>query len=81
MTWIQTISEDEADGFVKRFYDGKQAQLGFVPNIIKAFSLSPEILRTSQAFFKALMFGPLTLSRPQREMIAIVVSKINECHY
>jgi alkylhydroperoxidase family enzyme len=31
--------------------------------------------------FRAIMYGPSPLSRYQREMIAVVVSAINKCHY
>ena len=41
----------------------------------------PEIMKAEQSLYKTLMFGPSTLGRARREMIAIVVSRINDCHY
>jgi len=81
MTWIRTVSEKKAKGYVKRVYDAKRKELGFIPNIVKTFSLRPEIMKAEQSLYKTLMFGPSTLGRARREMIAIVVSRINDCHY
>ena len=53
-----------------------------VPNVIKAFSLRPEKLRTFIAKYNELMLSddsPLT--RLEREMIAVVVSSHNHCVY
>ena len=57
-------------------------KLGMVPNVIKAFSLRPEKLRTFIAKYNELMLSdgsPLT--RLEREMIAVVVSSHNHCVY
>ena len=67
MTWIRTVSEGQAEGFVKRVYEGKRADLGFIPNLVKTFSLRPGIMRAEQSLYKTLMFGPSTLSRAQRD--------------
>lgn len=81
MTWIRTVSEAEATGYVKSVYEAHQKSRGWVSNIIKSFSLRPDLLRAFQNLFATLMFGPSELSRPQREMIAVVVSVTNRCHY
>jgi alkylhydroperoxidase family enzyme len=31
--------------------------------------------------YSTIMFGDSPLSRTQREMIAVVTSQVNECHY
>ena len=31
MTWIRTVSEKQGKGFVKRVYDAKRKELGFIP--------------------------------------------------
>jgi alkylhydroperoxidase family enzyme len=33
------------------------------------------------ALYKAIMFGPSKLSRVERELLAVVVSRANSCHY
>lgn len=81
MAWIQTISEVEAQGALKVVYDGLIRERGFVPNLHKALSLKPTILRPLTMLIGSIMFAPGSLSRAQREMIAVVVSKLNNCHY
>jgi uncharacterized peroxidase-related enzyme len=82
MAWIDMVNESEAEGRLKEFYQKMgDPKTGQVPNIIKILSLNPKHLENHAAFFKGLMFGRSGLSRPQREMIATVVSTVNECHY
>ena len=42
---------------------------------------SPAALKDSIRLYATLMFGESPLSRAQREMIAVVTSQANECHY
>jgi uncharacterized peroxidase-related enzyme len=59
-----------------------QDKLGLVPNVIRAFALRPEKLRTFIAKYNELMLGEdARLSRLEREMIAVVVSSHNHCVY
>jgi alkylhydroperoxidase family enzyme len=44
-------------------------------------SLHAETLRDHAVLYKTLMFGTGGLSRPEREMIGVVVSAANRCHY
>jgi uncharacterized peroxidase-related enzyme len=81
MTWIRTVSEAEATGYVKSAYEAHVKARGWVSNIVKSFSIRPDILRAFQNLFVTLMFGPSDLSRAQREMLATVVSVANRCHY
>lgn len=81
MTWIRTISEEEATGTVAKFYNGSKRSWGGVDNIIKSVSLNPHALRALMTFYNGVMHGDGDLSLGQREMIAVTVSVINECHY
>lgn len=81
LAWIKTISEDQAEGHLKREYDAAIKRAGRVFNIVKINSVKPDILRTFMQFYLKLMHGPSGLSRAQREMIAVVVSVLNKCHY
>jgi uncharacterized peroxidase-related enzyme len=81
MAWIRTIEENEADGALKEIYDEQRGQAGAVANILKIHSLSSEVLRAHLAIYQAAMHAPGELSRAQREMIAVVVSVANGCHY
>ncbi|MDX2102613.1 MAG: peroxidase-related enzyme [Alphaproteobacteria bacterium] len=56
-------------------------KLGLVPNVLTAWLLRPEKLRTFIASYNALMLGESGLSKLEREMIAVVVSAVNHCYY
>jgi len=42
MAFIETVSVDQATGEVRAMYERAQANLGYVPNYAKVFSLRPE---------------------------------------
>ncbi|RMF68678.1 MAG: peroxidase [Calditrichaeota bacterium] len=81
MAWIETISEADAKGSLKQQYDAAVRRAGRVFNIVKINSLKPEVMRPFMQVYLQLMHGPSGLSRAQREMIAVVVSRLNQCHY
>lgn len=81
MAWIRTISPSEAQGELKRLYDQATARAGRVWNIVRLMSLNPGALDASMNLYLRIMHGPSPLTRAQREMIAVVVSKVNACHY
>jgi len=39
------------------------------------------VLKRSMELYKGIMFGPSGLSRQERELLAVVVSRQNDCHY
>lgn len=81
MAWIKVIQEDEADGRLKALYDKYTDPWGGVDNILKIHSLNVKSLQTHFDLYAHLMRGPSDLSRIQREMIAVVASAVNHCHY
>ena len=81
MAWIKIIRENEATGRLKRLYDQITEPSGEVDNIMKIHSLNIRSLMAHLDIYKTLMYGRSELSRAQREMIAIVVSGINQCYY
>ena len=82
MAWIRTVDEAEATGIVKEEYDAALARAGQLYNIVKLLSVRPKSMRPFIELYIAIMFDEDSpLSRIQREMIATVVSKVNECHY
>ena len=81
MPYIKQVSDEEAAGAVKRELDKAHKRAGRVWNIVRIMTPNPEALRTSISFYSALMHGESPLSRMQREMLAVVVSKTNHCHY
>jgi len=81
MAWIKVIQEAEAGGELKQLYEQMTEPWGGVDNILKIHSLNPASLRAHFEIYKTLMRGRSGLSRVQREMIAVVVSSVNHCHY
>ena len=81
MTWIRTVPEDEAEGQLARFYEQAVARAGRVFGIVKTMSLSPPVLEASMALYRRIMFARVGLARRQRELLAVIVSRVNDCHY
>jgi uncharacterized peroxidase-related enzyme len=81
MAHLRLTDVDEATGTLKEEYDAAVGRAGKVFNIVKAMSLRPGVLRRSMELYKGIMFGPSGLSRQERELLATVVSRENDCHY
>lgn len=81
MPHIRTISLDEAEGSVKRQYDAALKRAGRVYNVVRIQSLNPRVMDASLRLYTASMHGPSGLSRTEREMLAVVVSRTNDCFY
>ena len=79
--WIEIISEREAEENLAKQYSQLIEPWGGVDNILKIHSLSPDSLKAHVLLYKVLMYGKSPLTRPQREMIAVVASAANHCHY
>ncbi len=56
-------------------------KLGFVPNVLSAYAHDMGRLEAFVAMHDDLMRAPSDLSKLEREMIAVVVSTVNHCHY
>jgi alkylhydroperoxidase family enzyme len=81
VAWIKTIPLEQAKGALRREYEAAIQRAGRVWNIVKLMSLNPRTLRASMGVYLSAMHGPSPLTRAQREMLAVVVSKANGCHY
>ena len=69
------------DDDLKAAYAKCIEKLGFVPNVLQAYSLRPQKLRNFMAMYNELMLAPSGLSKLEREMVAVVVSSANRCYY
>lgn len=81
MAWIKVIQEEEAMGRLKELYEKYAEPSGKVDNILKIHSLNVKSLKGHFDLYAHLMRGRSGLTRIQREMIAVVVSTANQCHY
>jgi alkylhydroperoxidase family enzyme len=79
--YLRLIDEHEASGELREEYDAAVRRAGKVFNIVKAMSLRPPVLRTAMELYREVMFGRCELTRAERELLAVVVSSANDCHY
>jgi uncharacterized peroxidase-related enzyme len=78
---LRVPGEDEVPDEVRELWAGPLERLGFVPNVQRVFALRPAHLLAWWSYYDELMRGESGLSKVQREMIAVVVSATNRCHY
>ena len=81
VAWIKTVGEDDATGLLASIYKSATARAGRVYQILKVQSQGPRALRSGMGLYSEIMHGESPLTRGQREMLAVVVSKVNACHY
>ena len=81
MPFLKLVREDEAAGLLAEEYEAAIERAGKVFNIVKAMSLRPAVLRRAMQLYREIMFGASGLSRVERELLAVVVSRANDCHY
>ncbi len=79
--WLHVPGEDDVPPAVKELWALPLEKLGFVPNVLRVYALRPRHLELWWAFYDELMRGDSGLTKAQREMIAVVVSATNRCHY
>jgi alkylhydroperoxidase family enzyme len=82
MAWIEMVPEDAAEGDLAELYEAtRDPQFGRVDNIMAIHSLHPAGLRAHHELYREVMSGTKTLRKVEREMIALVTSLANSCHY
>jgi hypothetical protein len=81
MPWIDTVGVDQARGRLARSYRAALERAGRVSGIVQVQSLAPAVLDASIGLYQRILFADQGLGRYQREMLAVVVSRANHCHY
>ncbi len=81
MAWVKQTEVADATGLLEKIYADTKKRAGRVFNIITVQSLNPQTLRASMGLYMQTTLADSPVSRALREMIATVVSKVNECHY
>jgi uncharacterized peroxidase-related enzyme len=81
MAWIHQVTESEATGSIAAVYDTARKRAGGIANIIRVMSQDGATTRASMQFYVQLMKAPNALSAARREMLAAVVSNVNQCYY
>ncbi|MDH3271932.1 MAG: carboxymuconolactone decarboxylase family protein [Gemmatimonadota bacterium] len=81
MPYIHQVPVAEATGLLKKLFDEAVDRAGRIWHIVHIMSQNPRTMDASMKLYGAIMFGPSPLSRRQREMLAVVTSKANDCFY
>lgn len=82
MAWIETVPDDTREGPIGRTYAAAVKRAGRVFGIVRLMSLQPEILDASMALYQATTTSARSpLPRWFRELVAVRVSRLNDCFY
>lgn len=81
MPWIKQINESDATGHLKEIYQNLNSNRGKISNIMKVHSLNPNAMKSHLDLYMSIMFNNSNLSREEKELLAVVVSAINNCEY
>ena len=82
MTWISTISYDDAEGALKKLYDRIKGPDNNVDNIMMAHSLRPHSMEGHMSLYKYVLHHPRnTLPKSYLETFGVWVSFLNDCKY
>lgn len=65
----------------EKYFAVCEDKLGMVPNVLRAYAFDIDKLNAFTAMYNDLMLGESNLTKLEREMIAVVVSATNRCHY
>lgn len=82
MPWIEAPHEDDwgsdLEGLKSEVLDAKWGRVDW---IMRIHSLDAGSMAAHNALYRQVMKGTASLRKVEREMIALVVSGVNECHY
>lgn len=66
---------------LRKYFAVCDEKIGFLPNVLAAYSFDETKLRAFIGMYNDLMMGDSALSKLEREMVAVVVSAANRCYY
>ena len=81
MAFINQVPIDDATGETRKLYDAAIRRAGGVANIIRVMSQDGKIASASMGLYVASMKTENALTGAQKEMLASVVSNVNDCFY
>lgn len=81
MSWIPIIPPTSADSELATANNVVSGSRGRVANILGVHSVRPEIMLAHLRLYHELMFASSELTRAERETVAVVVSRANDCFY
>jgi uncharacterized peroxidase-related enzyme len=69
------------DAEIEAYFQKCRDKIGYVPNVLLAYTHDLVKLKAFAAMYNDLMLAPSGLSKLEREMIAVAVSSVNRCYY
>nr|WP_246088792.1 peroxidase-related enzyme [Phreatobacter stygius] len=66
---------------MEAYFQKCRDKIGYVPNVLRAYSHDLAKLKAFVAMYNDLMLAPSGLTKLEREMIAVAVSAVNRCYY
>ncbi|MEN2981573.1 MAG: peroxidase-related enzyme [Thermus sp.] len=80
ISWLRVPEEAALSEEVRDLFARFREKTGFVPNVARAFALSPRFLLWFR-YYDQLMRGEGLLTREEKEAMAIAISGENRCEY
>jgi len=81
MPWIKQIDEKEASNKLQTVYGEVKAKRGKISNIMKVHSLDPVSMKNHLDLYLSIVENNSSINEEERELIAVVVSSLNNCSY
>lgn len=81
MSFIGYIAYEDATDDLKKLYEKMSGPSNTPANIVRIAGHNPKAMESHINFYRSIQYHKSPITRSQREMIAVVVSAINECHY
>lgn len=73
--------EELSNENLRKYFSVCEEKLGMIPNVLKSYTFNQEKLKAFIDMYNNLMLSDSSLSKLEREMIAVVVSSVNHCFY
>jgi uncharacterized peroxidase-related enzyme len=78
---LEIPPRSQLDPELQKYFAVCDERIGFLPNVLAAYTFDQVKLRAFIGMYNDLMLGDSALSKLEREMIAVVVSSANRCYY
>lgn len=79
--WVEVVDREDAGPDLEEAYAAIEASRGRVGNVFKATSLNPDAMRAHEQLYNVIAYGESPLSRKDRELIGLAVSRANDSQY
>lgn len=80
MARIRPVDSGDVGPEAREVFERYSRERGAIPNMFRTMALREEIMRTAADHMQAV-FSTGTVDARLKEMLAVRVSQINDCHY